>query len=48
MSTNYENVVDIVTEDWPGGRGGSYIDMLLMTENGLEIMSKLERRLVIV
>ena len=48
MSTNYENVFDIVTEDWPGGRGGSYIDMLLMTENGLEIMSKLERRLVIV
>ena len=48
MSTNYENVFDIVTEEWPGGKGGSYIDMLLMTENGLEVLSKLDRRLSVV
>ena len=48
MTTNYENVFDIVTEDWPGGKGGSYIEMLLMTENGLEVLSKLDRRLIIV
>lgn len=48
MTTNYENVFDIVTQDWPGGKGGSYIEMLLMTENGLEVLSKLDRRLIIV
>ena len=44
----YENVFDIVIEDWPGGKGGSYIEMLLMTEHGLEILSKLDRRLIVV
>ena len=48
MTTNYENVFDIVIEDWPGGKGGSYIEMLLMTEHGLEILSKLDRRLIVV
>ena len=48
MTTNYENVFDIVMEDWPGGKGGSYIDMLLMTESGLEILSKLDRRMIVV
>ncbi len=48
MTTNYENVFDIVTQDWPGGKGGSYIEMLLMTQNGLEVLSKLDRRMIIV
>jgi len=41
-------VFDIVIEDWPGGKGGSYIEMLLMTGQGLEIMSKLDRQLIVV
>lgn len=48
MTTNYENVFDIVSEDWPGGKGGSYIEMLLMTQSGLEVLSKLDRRMIIV
>ena len=48
MTTNYENVFDIVSEVWPGGKGGSYIEMLLMTEDGLEVLSALDRRLVVV
>ena len=48
MTTNYENVFDIVMEDWPGGNGGSYIDMLLMTRSGLEILSKLDRKMIVV
>ena len=48
MTTNYENVFDIVEEEWPGGKGGSYIEMLLMTEDGLEILSKLDRHMIVV
>ena len=48
MSTNYENVFDIVEEEWPGGKGGSYIEMLLMTDLGLEILSELDRRMIVV
>ena len=48
MTTNYENVFDIVIEDWPGGKGGSYIEMLLMTDSGLEILSKLDRKMIVV
>jgi Xaa-Pro aminopeptidase len=48
MVTNYENVFDIVEEDWPGGKGGSYIEMILMTEAGLEVLSKLDRRMIVV
>ena len=29
-------------------RGGSYIEMLLMTEDGLEVLSKLDRRLIVI
>jgi Xaa-Pro aminopeptidase len=45
--TNYENVIDVTEDNWPGGRGGNYIETLLMTENGIEIMSKLDRRLTV-
>ena len=48
VTTNYEKVFDIVTQDWPGGKGGSYIEVLLMTHTGLEVLSKLDRRMIIV
>jgi hypothetical protein len=47
MVTNYENVFDILNVDWPGGACVSYIDTMLMTENGLEILSELERSLLV-
>ena len=45
--TNYENILDVLTENWPGGRNGNYIDSLLMTESGLEILSKLPQELTV-
>lgn len=47
MVFNYENQFD-VWEDWPGGSGAAYIESLLVTGNGLEILSKLPRDLVAV
>ncbi len=47
MVFNYENQFD-VWEDWPGGSGAAYIDTLIVTEKGLEVMSKLPRNLVAV
>ena len=32
----------------PNGKGGSYIEMLLMTGHGLEILSRLDRRLIVI
>ncbi len=43
---NFENQFD-VWEDWPGGSGAAYIDSLLMTESGLEVLSTLPRNLVV-
>lgn len=45
MVFNYENQFD-VWEDWPGGSGAAYIETLLVTESGLEVLSKLPRHLV--
>ena len=45
MVFNLENQFD-VWEDWPGGSGCAYIESLLVTENGLEVLSKLPRTLV--
>ena len=45
MVFNLENQFD-VWEDWPGGTGCAYIEILLMTEKGLEMLSKLPRTLV--
>ena len=39
---NFENQFD-VWEDWPGGTGCAWIESFLVTENGLELMSKLPR-----
>ncbi len=44
---NFENQFD-VWEDWPGGSGAAYIDTFLMTDDGLEVLSKLPRNLVVV
>ena len=46
MMTNYENVFDI--KGWPGGSCISYIDMLEMTEIGIEALSHLPRTLTVV
>ncbi len=47
MFFNFENQFD-VWEDWPGGSGVAYIETFMVTENGLEVMSKLPRTLVVV
>jgi Xaa-Pro aminopeptidase len=45
MVFNYENQFD-VWENWPGGSGAAYIETLLVTEKGLEVLSKLPRDLI--
>ena len=47
MVFNFENQFD-VWENWPGGSGAAYIETLLMTETGLQILSSLRRDLVVV
>ncbi len=47
MFFNLENQFD-VWEDWPGGSGAAFIETLMVTENGLEVMSKHPRTLVVV
>jgi Xaa-Pro aminopeptidase len=47
MVFNLENQFD-VWEDWPGGSGCAYIESFLVTENGLEVLSKLPRTLTTV
>ena len=47
MVFNLENQFD-VWEDWPGGSGCAYIESLLVTKSGLEVLSKLPRTLVTV
>ena len=47
MVFNLENQFD-VWEDWPGGSGAAYIETFLATEDGLEVMSKHPRTLVVV
>jgi len=47
MVFNYENQFD-VWENWPGGSGAAYIETLLVTDTGLEVLSKLPRHLVTV
>ncbi len=44
--TNYENTFDVVVEDWPGGRGAAYIDTLLVTETGIEVLTATPRGLI--
>ena len=42
---NFENQFD-VWEDWPGGTGCAWIESFMVTESGLELMSKLPRTIV--
>jgi len=44
---NFENQFD-VWENWPGGSGAAYVDSMLMTDAGLEVLSTLPRNLVVV
>ena len=44
---NLENQFD-VWEDWPGGSGAAWIDSFLVTESGLEVLSKLPRTIIAV
>jgi Xaa-Pro aminopeptidase len=44
---NYENQFDVF-EGWPGGTGAAYIETFLVTDDGLEVLSKLPRTLVTV
>jgi len=44
---NFENQFD-VWENWPGGSGASYVDSMLMTDAGLEVLSTLPRNIVVV
>ena len=46
--SNYENVFDIGDESWGGGSCASYIETLLMTESGLDILSQFPRTLTVV
>ena len=47
MVFNLENQFD-VWENWPGGSGCAYIESLLVTDKGLEVLSTLPRTLVTV
>jgi Xaa-Pro dipeptidase len=42
---NFENQFD-VRDGWPGGTGCAYIESFLVTEDGLELLSKLPRTIV--
>ncbi len=44
---NLENQFD-VWEEWPGGSGAAYIESFLVTDNGLEVLSRLPRNIVVV
>jgi len=42
---NYENQFDVF-EGWPGGTGAAYIETFLVSEDGLEVLSRFPRTLV--
>jgi Xaa-Pro aminopeptidase len=46
-TVNFENVLD-VEDGWPGGFGTQNVDTLLMEEDGIRILSKLDRSIQIV
>ena len=50
MVTNYENLFTILDDDpgWKGGTGGGFIETILMTEDGLEVLSALGRDVSVV
>lgn len=48
MITNYENLFTVQDPDWKGGSGGGFIETILMTETGLEVLSKLDRNVTVI
>ena len=46
MLFNYENQFDV--DGWPGGTGARYIDSFLVNEDGLEVLSRLPRNIIVV
>ncbi len=48
MVMNYENVFDVTNEEWRGGTGGSFIETFLMTEDGIEVLSRVGREIIVV
>ena len=50
MVTNYENLFTVLDDDpgWKGGTGGGFIETVLMTEDGLEVLSGLGRDVSVV
>lgn len=47
MITNYENLFTVLDPDWTGGTGGGFIETVLMEEDGLEVLSKLDRNVTV-
>ena len=50
MITNYENLFTVLDADpgWKGGTGGGFIETILMTDSGLEVLSKLDRNVTVI
>ena len=50
MVTNYENLFTVLNDDpgWKGGTGGGFIETILMTDSGLEVLSGLGRNVSVV
>ncbi len=48
MITNYENLFTVLDSDWAGGTGGGFIETILMTNEGLEVLSKLDRNITVI
>ncbi len=48
MITNYENLFTVLDPVWAGGTGGGFIETILMTNEGLEVLSKLDRNVTVI
>ena len=50
MITNYENLYTVLDDDpgWRGGTGGGFIETILMTDNGLGTLSRLDRNVTVI
>ena len=48
MITNYENLFTVLDPGWTGGTGGGFIETILMTDEGLKVLSKLERNVMVI
>ena len=44
---NYEVQFDVF-EGWPGGTGAAYIDSLLVTDRGIDVLTDMPRTIVMV